>query len=327
MIDFRYHVVSIAAIFLALTIGLVIGASILSKSLADNLRGDISKANDQISSQQDQIKQLRSQIDQENTYITETAGALVDNRLNGLCVALVQIAGADSGAYSATRTMLQKQAGATICSETTINASFTSPDAQDQLAVLVQELTPSGQKLAGTLDQQAAALVAEALTTYQATGTTPEQHSTSQTGTMTATEALTTLKDFENIGLITLTLQPVAGEQASLAYVQAPASANQDAENQTYLALAEGLHKAGAGTMVGGSGQSAQKGGLLYAIQSDQTATRQLTTVDDTDLAMGQVASVFCLADLAQGTSAVAGHYGTGANDDGPVPSIPSGLG
>ena len=137
MIDFRYHVVSIVAIFLALTVGLVIGASILSGSLANSLRSDLSKANNQITDQQKQIKSLNSQLDQQEKYITDTADQLVSGRLSGQCVAVVQIAGADADAYTATRTMLSKQSGALVCSDTTLNAALTAPSSQAQLSALV----------------------------------------------------------------------------------------------------------------------------------------------------------------------------------------------
>ncbi|MBW8804074.1 MAG: copper transporter, partial [Catenulisporales bacterium] len=42
MIDFRYHVVSIVAVFLALTVGLVIGSSYLSKIAYDGLNHQLS---------------------------------------------------------------------------------------------------------------------------------------------------------------------------------------------------------------------------------------------------------------------------------------------
>ena len=359
MIDFRYHVVSIVAIFLALTVGLVIGASILSKSVADSLRNDLAQRNDQIKSQQNDINELKTQIDQQNKYITDTADQLVVGRLSGQCVAMVEIAGADSNAYSGVRTMVQKQSGATICSETTINASLTASGSQQTLVTLIQEHTPSGQKLSGTIAQQAVELIGEALTTYQTVGAVAQTANPSATatpkasgsakasgspaptssasagatastgasgGTMTAGQSLGTLKDFQTAGVITMQTQPAAGQQASLAYVQAPSSANTDtgadAVNQAYITLAESLRKGGAGTMVGGSGQSADKGGLVYAVINDSVATREISTVDNTDVTMGQVASVFCLLTASQGTSTVAGHYGTGASNDGPVPPI-----
>ena len=106
--------------------------------------------------------------------------------------------------------------------------------------------------------------------------------------------------------------------------MQAPSSANADADNQTYTTLAESLRRDGTATVVGGSGDSADKGGLVYAIINDSTATREISTVDDTDTTAGQVASVFCLAIAAQGGTTAAGHYGTGANNDGPIPPLSS---
>jgi hypothetical protein len=352
MIDFRYHVVSIVAIFLALTVGLVIGASILSKGVADSLRSDLSQRNDQIKSQQQQINTLKTQMDQQNKYITDTAGQLVAGRLSGLCVAVVDIAGSDSDAYSGVHTMLQKQSDATVCSDTTINASLStaaSSDQQETLSQLVAEHTPTGQKPTGTVAQESMELIGEALTTYQTPGASaaastpaapPNSTATSKattaptgaatgaaSGTMTAGEALSTLKDYQSAGFITMATQPVSGEQASLAYIQAPTAANADADNQTYITLAEALRKGGAGTVVGGSGDSAEKAGLVYAIINDSTATREISTVDNTDVTMGQVATVFCLAAEAQAGDASAGHYGTGANNDGPLPPIATGSG
>ena len=369
MIDFRYHVVSIVAIFLALTVGLVIGASILSKGVADSLKSDLAQRNDQIKSQQNQINDLKTQIDQQEKYISGTADQLVAGRLSGLCVAVLEIAGADGNAYSSTRAMIQKQAGATVCSETMINTSFTNPTSQSILTTLLQEHTPVGQTLSGTAQQQGAELIAEALSTYQnvgavaqtagatptstptstptvatptatphSTGTPKTPGSPSATGaspgstgsagaTMTAGQALGTLKDFQSAGLITVLTQPVPGEQATLAYVQAPTSANADADNQTYLTLAESLRKDGAASVVGGSGDSAETGGLVYAIINDDTAAREISTVDDTDTTAGQVASVFCLAIASQAGTTAAGHYGTGANNDGPIPPLSSVLG
>ena len=44
MIDFRYHLVSIVAIFLALALGIVLGSTTLSNSVGDTLRKQVSSA-------------------------------------------------------------------------------------------------------------------------------------------------------------------------------------------------------------------------------------------------------------------------------------------
>lgn len=349
MIDFRYHVVSIVAVFLALTVGLVIGASILSKGLADSLRGDLAQSNSQIKNQQNQLTELNGEIEQRDRYISATAAGLVAHQLDAGCIAVVQIAGADSDAYGGVATMLQKQSGAAICSETTVNAAFTADGSQQQLSELLASHTPVGQTLAGaTVQQQAATLLGEALTTVQPGSTTTLVQSSvvkstaapgassppggaggnagvSGTG-LTASEAMSTLKDFQNDGMISMNVAPTDWGQANLAYLAAPAAASPDPANQAYLSLAEAMRKGGALPVVGGSGQSADKGGLIAAVIADSTASRDIPTVDDTDSTMGQVASVFCLAELLQGGSSVAGHYGTGADNDGLVPPNLAGI-
>lgn len=340
MIDFRYHVVSIVAVFLALTVGLVIGASILSKGLADSLRGSLAQSNSQIKSQQGQINELKGEIDQRDRYISGTVAGLVAHQLDAGCVAVVQLAGADSNAFGAVTTMVQKQSGASLCSETTVNAAFTADGSVAQLSELVAAHTPAGQTLTGTtVQQQAAQLLGEALTTAQPGGTTtavrPSPTATgpaggaagTATGAMTASEAMSTLKDFQNDGMISMSLPPTAWNQANLAYLAAPNSANTDVENQAYLALAQALRKGGALPVVGGSGQSADRGGLIAAVIADSGASRDIPTVDDTDSTMGQVASVFCLAGLLQSGASVAGHYGTGTDNDGLVPPNLADLG
>jgi hypothetical protein len=355
VIDFRYHVVSIVAVFLALTVGLVIGASILSKGLADSLRGSLAQSNSQIKNQQDQINDLKQQIEQQDKYITSTAAGLVAHQLDAGCIAVVQIAGSDADAFGGVTTMLQKQSGATICSQTMINTAFTADGSQPQLQELLAVHTPVGQTLTGaTVQQQAAQLLGEALTTVQpgggtasvpgssvksAAGASASPSASATTGIggssggvgaagsgMTASEAMSTLKDFQNDGMISLILAPADWGQANLAYVAAPSSTSTDPANQTYVALAQAMRKGGALPMVGGSGQSAGKGGLIAAVIADSNASRDIPTVDDTDSTMGQVASVFCLAELLQGGTSMAGHYGTGADNDGLVPPNLAGL-
>ncbi|WP_034264276.1 copper transporter [Actinospica robiniae] len=362
MIDFRYHVVSIVAVFLALTVGLVIGASILSKGLADSLRGSLAQSNSQIKSQQEQINELKGEVEQRDKYISATAAGLVAHQLDAGCVAVVQIAGADADAYGTMATLLQKQSGASICSETTINTSFTADGSRQQLTALLTRHTPAGQTLAGTtVQQQAARLLGEALTAAQQGSTAPAHPSTSPSSTpttapstavgaktnaspgagagsgtplagstaaMTPADALETLQDFQKDGMITMTVPPTAWGPANLTYLAAPSGTGTDAQNQTYLALAQALRAGGALPVVGGSGQSADKGGLISAVIADSVSVHDIPTVDNTDSPMGQVASVFCLAELLQGGgTSVAGHYGTGVDNDGLVPPNLAGLG
>lgn len=55
MINFRYHVVSLTAVFLALAIGLVVGTAALNGPVAENLKSQITALNKDNSNKRDQI--------------------------------------------------------------------------------------------------------------------------------------------------------------------------------------------------------------------------------------------------------------------------------
>ena len=43
MIDFRYHLVSLISVFLALAVGIVLGAGPLKEAIGDTLTGEVDK--------------------------------------------------------------------------------------------------------------------------------------------------------------------------------------------------------------------------------------------------------------------------------------------
>src|SRR5919109_4429780 len=106
MFDLRYHVASLAAVFLALIIGILVGVGIADRGLVD-------KANTHLLEQR--VAQLRSQLDQASKrsefsarqqaaaqrYINETYPVLVRNRLRNHRVAVVFVGSVDAGMSSA----------------------------------------------------------------------------------------------------------------------------------------------------------------------------------------------------------------------------------
>ena len=89
MVDFRYHALSLVAVFLALGIGIVLGVTVgdslvsdADRTLRDSLRDDVTEAREQARDEQ----ALGSRRDE---LIEETAPAVADGRLRGTEVALV----------------------------------------------------------------------------------------------------------------------------------------------------------------------------------------------------------------------------------------------
>ena len=91
MVDFRYHALSLVAVFLALGIGIVLGVTVgdslvseADQNLRDSLRDDVTEAREQVRDEQ----QLASRRDD---VIETTAPAMAEGRLRGTEVAVVAV--------------------------------------------------------------------------------------------------------------------------------------------------------------------------------------------------------------------------------------------
>jgi hypothetical protein len=106
MFDLRYHVASLAAVFLALIIGILVGVGIADRGLLD--KGTRNLLNHQIAdlrARLDEASKRSAAGDREQKaaqqYIKETYPVLVRNRLRGKHVAVVFIGSEDTGVSSA----------------------------------------------------------------------------------------------------------------------------------------------------------------------------------------------------------------------------------
>ena len=327
MIDFRYHVVSIVAVFLALTVGLVLGASFLSSAQIDILKGQITSANNAKSGLENENRAMANMNKQLQDYIDETKDNLVNNQLYNAYVVVVRAAGSDDGATDSVLT-LTKRASATITADITINATFADPSSAGQLSTLILEYTPTGQTLAGDdIVSQAMNLLAAALTAQATSGTGAPPTVSNPPKTMTADWSVRTLKAFRDIGVITVNTMPNAATMTkpTAAFIAAPdKAATTDAQNAVYLTLAQTLHASGVGTVVGGRAVAAGAGGLIAAVLKNTSVARMVSTVDDTDTTTGQVAVVFVLYQETANSQGAAGHYGTTGSTDGLLPKLPT---
>jgi hypothetical protein len=91
MVDFRYHALSLVAVFLALGIGIVLGVTVgdslvsdADRNLRDSLRGDVEEARDQARDEQE-LGARRDDV------IEELAPEVADGRLSGRRVAVVAL--------------------------------------------------------------------------------------------------------------------------------------------------------------------------------------------------------------------------------------------
>jgi hypothetical protein len=327
MIDFRYHLVSIVAVFLALAIGIVLGSTELQGDTIDALRSSSNLLKTELSASNNQRDSYAQQVNADQQFL-QTAGVeqrLLANELTGRRIVLVTEPGASAAVISGVK-QAAGQAGATVTGQVALQPTFNdlSGSNQSSLCALNQDLattdqatlaTPTDQQTA--CQQQAAQLIATAIL---ATTTAGETQGLSGAG------AQTLLASYAQAGYLTTSDAPY--DRATLAVIVTPATApsdgTNDPANQVLLAVAQEFAAASAATVVAGSTTGSAASGSAISVLRSSSVSSLVSTVDNADTTIGQVSTIWALADQLGGGKA--NSYGiSGASAVSPVPSaVPS---
>ena len=96
MIDFRYHLVSLISVFLALAVGVVLGAGPLQNSLGTALNDQVTSLRENRKATQTQLEQTEAAVNDRDGYITAAAAAYLPGTLDGKKVALAVLPDTES---------------------------------------------------------------------------------------------------------------------------------------------------------------------------------------------------------------------------------------
>ena len=313
MIDFRYHLVSIVAIFMALAVGIALGAG----PLKDPVDAALGNQTEKLRKDKEQLRQeldaLGTRVAYDDAWASQAGPVLTKGSLTGRTVLIVQLPGADAQTVGTMSDGL-KAAGAAISGTLEVTANYLKPDQQGVLTSLVSQLAPLGKDVnrahAGSAYEQVAAALADAVVVKDST----------QVGVGSDARAAL-LSGLSELGVIKASGN--LDRRAGLALVieaAAPTNANSAAAKQTkdaLLPLVQALDTKGQGDVLGGPEGSAADGSLIAAVRADRNLRRDVSTVDVVSAPSGQVAAVLALNEQAQGK---AGQYGYGPGADGPMP-------
>ncbi|MFL1377587.1 copper transporter [Nocardiopsis protaetiae] len=309
MIDFRYHLVSIIAVFLALTVGLVLGTTMLQDPLLNTLQNETAD----LRGQTEDLRAERDVADRVNAGADELADAaardLLRDRLRGLDVVLVQAPGADPETADALGDRVE-EAGGSVTGRVEVRSEFVDPGN----AAFVDELALQVSADPGSL---------EGVGTYEKAGTeigralarAPERD---DEDTDRGHDPAAVLETFVEGGLISVRGEP-AGEADALVFV-APSSAEQagrddrEAVNTVLSAFTSALHDRVEGLVLAGDVPSSRGHGMLAQARAAEAA---FATVDMTGRPMGDIVAVLALAEDIDGDG---GAYGVGDGVRGFMP-------
>ena len=100
MIDFRYHVVSIVAVFLALAIGIVLGSTELQGPTYSFLNHTTATLQNQLGQARSQLATAQQQASQDEAYAQAVEPAVLHDLLTGQRLLIVTEPGAQSSVVS-----------------------------------------------------------------------------------------------------------------------------------------------------------------------------------------------------------------------------------
>jgi hypothetical protein len=132
--DLRYHVASLAAVFIALVIGILVGVGlsgrgVLREAERDSLQAEIDRLNRQSELQQERIDELAAAAE----YESATYDAVMDGRLDGKRVALVFVGPVD-GAVRANVEETMERADGFVARTRSLKVPMDALEIQDAIA-------------------------------------------------------------------------------------------------------------------------------------------------------------------------------------------------
>jgi hypothetical protein len=314
LIDFRYHIVSIVGIFLALAVGLVLGTTTLNPVLTKNLNDNVKALTADKQALRNQLSQADSDLSHAGAFISAVEQPLIAGRLTGHRVLVI----AAPGSSTSLRKTLAKavaDAGGLVTGQIAITPDYLDPANQTRLGDVVNSVAPGTVTLppGGSSGQRAAQLLASLLLSK-----TP-----SDTATPQSDAALTALSQGKFIKLLSSTVTPadlaLVISDDGVADKPTPAvstSTSPAPSDDSLLDLIGAADSAGGGVVVAGT-VNATKGSLLSAVRASGTSDA-VSTVDSADSPQGTVQVVYALAAQLRGDS---GSYGANSGSDLPLPT------
>lgn len=294
MINFRYHLVSIAAIFLALAAGVALGSGPL-----DNAKNILGEDNGKVS-----VSAAQSDLAGfESAFARKTGTSLVTGKLKGQSVVVFTLPGVRAAQVQGLKAAM-----------TTGGAKVTG-----EVALTSKLLDSAGRQFAEGVTQQASKGVSGVAVTgdsYLRIGSALGRAYLAKKPSKIDESASTISSAFSEGKLITVPAKPT--ELASIALIVAgPDAADSDqGQGDIVTQLAAGFDAQAKGVVLAGPSASSQDGGFLQVLRSSDTAG-QVSTIDVTDSAAGQLITVLV---AAREIGDNAGAFGTSRSADGAIP-------
>lgn len=303
MINFRYHIVSLMAVFLALAVGITLGVTLVSGEANKGLAAQAEQDRKQVQLYRDQLSRQQKLDDYRDAYSKSVGKQVTAGMLNGTPVAVIAMPNAPR---STIRDVQQgvDDAGGTVASTTTINAEVFDSDRNAEVLKALAPFSKFYQSEDSTQGKVGTVLGRALLGRNE------------QMADKTATD----IGDSLNGSLIKLDRS--SDETARLAIIVTAPTSDPPVGAQTlerHLQLESALADRAAGTVLAGPNSTGTEGTDVATARADADARTELSSVDVADLPSGVSTVIMAGKEQLNGDQ---GHYGA-ANADAPAPELP----
>ena len=336
MINFRFHLVSLVAVFLAMGLGILVGSTVIDQKIVNRLDREIASVRTENAKRKEESKALAKQNSDQQKFVELTAPFVVDGRLDGQSVAIVAESGVDRGTVQKTQALL-RGAGADVPAVLWLDDSWLL-DTDQRKADLRSALNVQGDE--ATMRSRALGLLARRLATTPprtATSTSTSEPRSTTTRRATATTPTTLprvdlLTALEDAGFLSVTdgnaselatfparvahVLVVTGDKSHFLGAGITAAVARELMRARVPAVVAAIYDAGDNPST-----APKRGAALASVLDDRVLSKAVSTLDDLELVQGRVAATLALALVANGT---VGHYGYGSDASSPLPPHPS---
>lgn len=292
MVDFRYHLVSLISVFLALALGVVLGAGPLQAPIASGLTDQVQNLREDQARTSAEISKVREDIGDRNRWIDEVTRKTLPGKLKDRKVAIISMQDTNGDDVKAIRDYVEV-AGGTVNQEITLTPGWDS----QTLSQFRSSLSgPVATHLAQKLDAEAspAAVLSQAVVEI----ITSDTEDTKLLREM-LTDSENPLIQFEQDQTVSDSIILVGPEKVEedlgapepTSADKADEEANEAPDTTMWVELASAIGRAPKSGVVVGDTSTADS--LVTVIRDQQS---QVTTVDSVGTSMGHSSAVLALA-------------------------------
>jgi hypothetical protein len=306
LINFRYHIVSLMAVFIALSVGIAVGVS-LSPSVDQGLLQQAAQDRKQVADLRAELDRRKALDNYRNAYDEQVGQVLTAGVMNGQRVAMVAMPEAPTAVVRDISNAVI-EAGGTVVRDVKVN-----PEAFD--AATTEDVTDALGDYVGPLGLN------DTMSPATRLGVAVGRSIGSKDMEDRDALAIAVGESLERRGLVTISKESAAQAQL-IVVVTAPASEPRPTPEEltAHVQFQVGLTTR-AGVVLAGPNSEDIEGTDVLAARSDPTAVDSLSTVDVADLSSGVTTVVLAGKERLLGRPAQ--HYGALAKADAPLPELP----